>query len=220
MSPRSCRILIADDHAVVRRGLRTLIEAQPGWEACGEASNGQEAVEKAIRLRPDLIIIDVSMPDLNGFEATRQILTAAPQSQVLVLTMHDAPEIIERMVASGARGYVLKSDAERDLTTAVQAICHGRPFFTPAASEVMLEMSRERVGTRRGRSRALPKLTARERQVVRLLAQGKSNKQVAASLNISVRTVESHRSKVMRKLALKSFSDLVRYAVRNKIVLP
>lgn len=214
---KSVRILIADDHAVVRRGLRTLLEARPGWEVCGEAVTGREAVAQSARLRPDIIIMDISMPDLNGLEATRQILSDAPDSQVLVLTMHDAPEIIERMMAAGARGYVLKSDAERDLTDAVEAVCHRKPFFTPAASEVMLRFSRETVGrTGRGSSR----ITRRECQVVRLLAEGKGNKQVAAALDISVRTVESHRARIMRKLALRSFSDLIRYAIRHKIVTP
>lgn len=218
MARRACRILIADDHAVVRRGLRSLLEAQPGWEVCGEASNGHDAIEQSIRLRPDVIVMDVSMPDLNGVEATRQILAVAPESQVLVLTMHDAPEIIERMVAAGARGYVLKSDAERDLASAVHAMCHCKPFLTPAASEVMLGMSRDRASGRRKGSSLHAGLTAREVQVVRLLAEGKSNKQVAAALNVSVRTIESHRSKAMRTLALKSFSDLVRFAVRHKLV--
>lgn len=214
------RILIADDHAVVRRGLQALLEAQRGWEVCAEAVNGREAVDKALRLRPDIIIMDVSMPDVNGLEATRQILAAAPRSQILVLTMHDAPEIIERMVASGARGYVLKSDAERDLTDAVRAVYHRKPFFTPAASEVMLELSRERIGPRRRTSNASSRLTLREREVLRLLAEGHGNKQVAGTLTISVRTVKSHRARIMRKLALKSFSALVRYAIRAKIITP
>lgn len=209
------RLLIADDHAVVRRGLRTLLEARPGWEVCGEAATGGEAVAQAARLRPDVIIMDISMPDMDGLEAMRQILASAPASQILVLTMHDAPEIIERMVAGGARGYVLKSDAERDLADAVEAACLRKPFFTPAASEVLLRLSRP-PGARAGKGAS--RLTPRERQVVQLLAEGKSNKEVAATLDVSVRTVESHRARIMDKLALKSFSDLVRYAIAHNIV--
>ena len=215
---KACRILIADDHAVVRRGLRALLEAHPGWEVCGDAVNGREAFDKALRLRPDIILMDLSMPDLDGLEATRQILTAAPHSQVLVLTMYDSPEMIQQMVAVGARGYVLKSDAERDLIAAIEAVCRGKPFFTPAASEVMLEISRETVGRKRRGLSVSSQLTRRERRVVRLLAEGYGNKQVAGALDVSVRTVESHRARIMRKLALKSFSALVRYAVRDKIV--
>lgn len=195
-----------------------LIEVHAGWEVCGEAANGHEAVDMGLRLRPDIIIMDISMPDLNGLEATRLILTRAPESQILVLTMHDSPEIIERMVAAGARGYVLKSDAERDLVAAIEAVYHRQPFFTPAASEVMLKISRDTARGRRRGSSVSRQLTPRECQVVRLLAKGHGNKQVAAALNVSTRTAESHRARIMRKLELKSFSDLVRYAVRSGIV--
>jgi DNA-binding NarL/FixJ family response regulator len=197
-----------------------LLEAQPGWKVCGEASNGREAIGKVKELKPDVAIIDIGMPELNGLEATRRIVKLAPRVHVLILTMHDSPEIIERVLASGARGYVLKSDAERDVVAAVEALCEGKPFFTSAISEMMLESFVSKPRWEVKRETAPVRLTQREREIVQLLAEGKSNKEVAAALGISVRTAETHRARIMRKLGCKSFSHLVRFAIRNKIVEP
>jgi len=214
---RAVSILIADDHAVVRRGLRALLETEPGWKVVGEAEDGREAVEKAAKLRPDVAILDISMPRLNGLDAASLIFKAAPQTRILILTMHAAEDLIQRTLKAGATGYILKSDAERDLITAVEALLHKKTFFTSAASEVILDNLR---GTnRRGNSQVhAGRLSSREREIVQLLAEGKSNKEIGALLNISTRTVENHRAKIMDKLKLRSFSDLIRYAVRNKIV--
>lgn len=209
-------ILIADDHAVVRRGLRALVETQPKWRVVSEVTNGREAVAMAKKLHPDVAILDISMPELNGLDAASQILKANPRTRVLILTMHTAEELIQRTLSAGASGYILKSDAEKDLITAIEALLHKKTFFTYAASEVVLSNLRES-----GRKRVVQpdgsRLSIREREIVQLLAEGKSNKQVAGLLNISTRTVENHRAKVMEKLKLHSFSELVRYAVRNKI---
>jgi DNA-binding NarL/FixJ family response regulator len=215
------RLLIADDHSIVRRGLRALLESQPGWEVCGEAVDAREAIEKAKQLRPDVVIMDISMPGLNGLEATRRIIRSAPQIQVLVLTVHDSPEIIDRALAAGARGYVLKSDADRDLVAAVEAVRQRKSFFTPTIGEMILEgYLKRQVGRKQKGGLAGSRLTSREREIVQGLAEGRANKELAAVLGISVRTVESHRAKVMHKLGFRSFSQLVRYAIRNKIVGP
>ena len=212
-------ILIADDHAVVRRGLRALLETQPNWKVVGEASNGREAVEKATTLNPQVVILDVGMPKLNGIDAAALIFKANPKTKILMLTMHAAEALIEQTLQAGASGYVLKSDAERDLITAVDSILHNKMFFTVAASSVVLEHLRE------GHKKKAPpsdreRLSIREREVVQLLAEGKSNKEVGVSLNISKRTVDHHRARIMDKLHVQSVGELVLYAVRNKIVEP
>lgn len=217
---RPVRILIADDHSIVRRGLRALLETQPGWQVCGEAANGRQAIEKSKQLKPDVAIVDISMPELNGLEATRRILKEAPRVQVLILTMHDAPEVIEKVLASGARGYVCKSDAERDLVVAVEALCQRKPFFTSSVSEMMLESFVNKPKREVKQESAAGRLTRREREIVQLLAEGKSNKETAAALGISVRTAESHRASIKRKLGAKSLSHLVRFAIRTRIIEP
>jgi DNA-binding NarL/FixJ family response regulator len=209
-------ILIADDHAVVRRGLRALVETHPKWKVVSEASNGREAVAMAAKVHPNVAILDISMPELNGLDAASQILKASPHTRILMLTMHAAEELIEKTLGAGASGYILKSDAEKDLITAVEALMHRKTFFTHAASEVILSHLREGSGKRVAKADG-SRLSSREREIVQLLAEGKSNKQVAAMLHISTRTVENHRAKVMEKLTLRSFSELVRYAVRNKL---
>jgi DNA-binding NarL/FixJ family response regulator len=211
-------ILIADDHAVVRRGLRALLETHHGWRVTAEVSNGREAADKAAKLHPDLAILDISMPDLNGLDAAALISKYSPRTKTLVLTMHNEEELIRKTLKAGASGYILKSDAERDLITAVEALLHGKTFFTAAASDVLLAGMRE--PPLRKPHEEGPRLSVREREIVQLLAEGRSNKEVATVLNVSTRTVESHRAKIMRKLKLHSFGDLVRYAVRNKIVQP
>jgi len=212
-------ILIADDHAVVRRGLRALLETQPKWKVVGEATSGRDAVEKVTTLRPDVAILDISMPGLNGLDAASLIFKAAPNTRILILTMHAAEELIQKTLKVGASGYVLKSDAERDLITAVEALLHKKTFFTPIAAEVVLDSLRDSSRKQAPHANG-SRLSPREREVVQLLAEGKSNKEIAALLNISTRTVENHRANIMGKLKVPSFSALVRYAIRNKIIEP
>ena len=209
------RIVIADDHEIVRRGLRSLLEAVAGWEVAAEASSGREALEKVQELHPNVAILDVGMPVMNGLEATRNIVKASPQTQVLILTMHETEQMVRDVLDAGARGYVLKSDAGRDLVSAVEALLQHRTFFSPRVSDMLLAAYLQ--GGERPLSGAAQRnrLTAREREIVQLLAEGKSNKEVAATLNISVKTAETHRTNIMNKLNLYSISELVRYAVRN-----
>jgi DNA-binding NarL/FixJ family response regulator len=211
------RILIVDDHAVVRRGVRSLLESRPDWEIAGEATTGREAVEQAGRLQPDVIVMDLSLPELNGLDATRQILKESPRSEVLVLTMHHSEELARDVLQAGARGYVLKSDADQCLIAAVESLGSHRPFLTSTVTEFVLDDYLSR-GDALDRGETHTPVTARERQIIQLLAEGKSNKEAAAALGISVKTIEAHRANLMRKLRLRSVSDLVRYAIRNKIV--
>jgi DNA-binding NarL/FixJ family response regulator len=211
------RILVADDHEVVRRGLCSLLESQPGWQICGEASDGRDLLKKASELRPDIIVLDVAMPNLNGLEATRQILKANPKAKVLVLTLHDSDRLIHEVLTAGASGFVLKSDAARDLVAAVEALRQNKTYFTSKVASMVLN------GFLKGGPGAISNgsaspLTGREREIVQLLSEGKSAKEVAVALNISVKTAETHRSNIMRKLGLHSVSELVLYAVRNNIV--
>jgi DNA-binding NarL/FixJ family response regulator len=209
------RILLADDHEIVRRGLKDLLEAEAGWRIVGEAATGREAVAKAKLLKPDVVILDLRMPELNGLEATRQIRRSLPGSEILVLTMSDSEELARTVLEAGALGYLLKSDAGRDVVAAVDSLGQHRPFFTSAIAMMVLQafLNSGAAGTP-GDS-----LTAREREIVQLLAEGKSNKEVAAVLGISVKTAETHRANIMRKLDLHSTSDLVHYAVRNRITV-
>jgi DNA-binding NarL/FixJ family response regulator len=216
---KSVSILIVDDHAVVRRGLRALLETQPGWTICGEASNGSEAVQKAQQHQPNVVIVDIEMPELNGLAATVRIREVTPQARVLVLTMHSSEELIQSCLKAGAQGYVLKSDAERDLISAVEALVQHKTFFTQAATDVVLENLRDKQNGAGGEP-LVECLTRREQEIVQLLAEGRSNKEVGASLGIGTRTVESHRASIMSKLHLRTFSDLMRYAIRKKMVEP
>ena len=213
------RILIADDHDVARRGIRALLESHPGWQVCGEAKDGRETVELATALEPDLILLDIGMPNLNGLEATRQILAGSPKAMILILTMHDTDQVVRDVLRAGARGFLLKSDAGRDLIAAVEALQQRRTFFTTKVSQMVLS------GFLHGDDPAASDdgdesdvLTSREREVIQLLAEGKTSKEVAVTLNLSVKTAETHRTNLMRKLDLHSVADLTRYAVRNGIV--
>ena len=208
------RILVADDHDVVRRGLKSVLEDQPGWEVCAEANNGRQAVDRARQFKPDVVVLDITMPELNGLEAARQIRRLLPETEVIVLTVHESEELVQEVLRAGARGYVLKSDAGRDLVAAIHAVRQHKTFFTSKVSRIYSEAS---LKSEDGESAGRP-LTPREREIVQLLAEGKSNKEVADVLSISVKTVETHRTNIMRKLHLHSVSELVRYAVRNKIV--
>src|SRR5271166_6566655 len=213
------RILIADDHEVVRHGLATLLQSREGWEICGEARDGREAVEMARLLKPDVVILDIGMPNLNGLAATRQLAQQNPQQKILVLTITDSDQVIREALDAGARGFVLKSDAARDLVAAVDALQRNRMFFTPRVNDMVLAGFLDK-GYRPspGEVPQLPKLTPREREVIQLLAEGKSSKEVACLLNLSTKTAETHRSNIMRKLDFHSIRDLVVYAVKNDII--
>ena len=213
------RILIADDHDVARGGIRALLENHPGWQVCGEAKDGRETVELVAQTKPDLILLDIGMPNLNGLEATRQILAAAPDALILILTMHDTDQLVREVLRAGARGFLFKSDAGRDLITAVEALQQGRTFFTTRVSQLVLNGFLDRDQPREeSPERNFELLTSREREVIQLLAEGKTSKEVAVALNLSVKTAETHRTNLMRKLDLHSVADLTRYAVRNGIV--
>ncbi|HET7442169.1 MAG TPA: response regulator transcription factor [Terriglobales bacterium] len=212
------RILVADDHELVRRGLRSILQRKDEWEVCGEAQDGIEAVEQAKRLKPDVVVIDIGMPNLNGLDATRQIIKAVPQARILVLTLYDSEEMVQQVLEAGAKGYMLKSDAAQDLVTAVDALRRNQTFFTPKVADMLLDGY---VTGKKAPNSAAPqrtRLTLRERELVQLLAEGKSTKQAANTLGMSVKTAETHRSNIMRKLQLHSVSELVLYAVRNKLV--
>jgi DNA-binding NarL/FixJ family response regulator len=217
------RILIADDHELARRGIRALLESHPGWEVCGEAKDGRETVDLAASMKPDLVLLDIGMPNLNGLEAARQILAVSPEVAILILTMHDSDNVVREVLRAGARGYLLKSDAGRDLVAAVEALQLQRTFFTTRVSQMVLDGFLDRQtrnpGTiSKGDDRVGDSLTSREREVIQLLAEGKTSKEVAVTLNLSVKTAETHRTNLMRKLGLHSVADLTRYAVRNGIV--
>jgi DNA-binding NarL/FixJ family response regulator len=212
------RILIADDHEVVRRGLCTLLQSHEGWEICGEAVDGRIAVEKAKELKPDVVIVDIGMPGLNGLAATRQLVQQDPRCKVIVLTITDSDQVIREALDAGARGFVLKSDAARDLVSAVEALQRNRMFFTPRVNDMVLAGFLDRGNGVRNSPPRLPHLTPREREVIQLLAEGKSSKEVASVLNLSTKTAETHRSNIMRKLGFHSIRDLVVYAVKNNII--
>jgi DNA-binding NarL/FixJ family response regulator len=209
------RILLADDHAVVRRGLRALLEARQDFEVCAEASNGREAVALALHHKPDVAVLDISLPIVNGIEATRQIRKEAPGTEVMIFTLHDRESEIRDVLHAGARGYVLKSEADEQIVRAVEALARHHAYFSDHVSETLLDNFVEQAGS--GNAIAL---TAREREVVQLIAEGNSNKKIAHLLSISVKTVETHRSASMRKLDIHSTADLVRYAVRQRLILP
>jgi len=210
------RILVADDHEVARQGIRSLLESHPGWEVCAEAKDGREAVEGAGKYRPDVLLLDIGMPNLNGLDAARQILATYPDARILILTIHDSEQVVREVLAAGAKGFLLKSDAGRDLLAAVEALQHRRTFFTPKVAQMMLD------GYLRPHEETDPSgqcvLTPREREVIQLVAEGKTTKEIALALSLSVKTAETHRTNLMRKLDLHSVADLTLYAVRNGIV--
>ena len=212
------RVLVADDHEIVRKGLRSLLEAQPGWQVVDEALDGRDAVAKAKQYKPDVVVLDLSMPTLNGLEATRQILAHDPRIKVLILTMHDSDPIIKDVLDAGARGYLLKSDASRDLVSAVEAIRRNKTFFTAKVEKMVLEGYLHKKPYLTDPDSPSIRLTPRQREIVQLLAEGKSSKEVAVSLGLSVKTAETHRANIMRRLECHSISELVRYAVRNEII--
>jgi len=207
------RILIADDHEVVRQGVRAVLEAQTGWVVCGEASNGREAVTQAIALRPDVVVLDVSMPELNGLEATRQIRRAVP-AKILILTVHESDQVVTEVLEAGADGYMLKTDAGRKLVEAIRAVLRHQEFFT---DRIRPGGPRRGEATATGRS---GRLTPRQREILQLLTEGRSNKEIGVTLGMTTKTAETHRTQIMAKLNLHSMSALVRYAIRNRIIEP
>ncbi|HSZ60584.1 MAG TPA: response regulator transcription factor [Terriglobales bacterium] len=213
----SLRILVADDHDVIRQGVISLIKADLGWEVCAEASDGRAAVDKAKELKPDIVIIDIGMPLLNGLDATRQIIKENARVKVLILTMADGDRVVRDAFEAGAQGFVLKSDASRDLVAAIHALGHGNTFFTARVSRIVLSGYLEHIQSTKNEQIA-PTLTPREREVIQLVAEGESSKQVAARLGISPKTAETHRNNVMQKLNLHSMVELVLFAVRNGII--
>jgi DNA-binding NarL/FixJ family response regulator len=211
------RILIADDHELFRRGVAAELTQVPGWVVSGEATNGRDAVALAAQIKPDVVVLDLTMPELNGLETARQIIAADPGARILILTAHESEQLVREVLSAGAQGYVLKSDAGRTLVAALQALLEGRSFFTSNVARMVLD------GYLRNESSEAPSvqsLSAREREIVQLLAEGNSNKDIARALNISVKTAETHRSNVMRKMEFASLAELVRYAIRNKIIEP
>jgi len=209
------RILIADDHDIVRQGICAIIAGHQGVEVCGEAADGREAIARARDLKPDIIVIDIAMPLLNGLAATKQITRDFPWIKVLVLSMYDSEQVVHDVLEAGAFGYLLKSDAGRDLITALDALQHDRPFFTNKVSEMVLELFLRRPAGFERKERAL---TSREREVIQLVAEGKTTKQIAETLGLSAKTADKHRANLMRKLKVHSVSELVLYAIRNNIV--
>ena len=211
------RILLADDHIVMRTGLRALLERQSNLEVVGESENGRETVELAASLRPDVVVMDVGMPVLNGIEATQTIVTQCPAIAVVILSMHADESYVMRALKAGARGYLLKDSAAADLLGAIQAISQGKSFFSPKVSRILAE-DYVRVLKQKGAVDTYDLLTSREREILQLLAEGKANKEVAIALNLSPYTVETHRSHILQKLSLHNSAELVLYAVRKGII--
>ena len=214
---KTLRILLADDHKVVRQGTRALLSTVPEWEIVGEADNGRDAVSLTSELKPDIVILDIGMPELNGLDATRQIKKKLPETEVLIFTGQETEELVHDVFDSGARSYIMKTDAADHLIDALKALSEHKHFFTSRISEIVFARYIQEKGTLEGAPEK-SRITDREREIVQLLAEGKSSKEIATILGISVRTVETHRAAIMKKLGLKSFSELIRYAVRNKII--
>ena len=206
------RVLLADDHAMVRKGFRLILEAQPDMEIAGEAGNGREAVELAEKLHPDVVVMDVAMPELNGIEATRRLASSSPHTRVLALSMHKDSVYVREILRAGARGYLLKDSIDTDLISAVRAVAKGDGYISPGVSDAVLTDYRRHV------TDPLDLLTSREREVLQMIAESKTNKEIAASLNLSIYTVEAQRGKIMEKLNLHSTGELVRFAVRHGLI--
>ena len=217
----SLRLLVADDHELVRRGMRTIIEAQPGWSVAAEAIDGRQAVEKAKEVKPEVAVLDIGMPVLNGLEAARQIAKTEAKTKILIVTVHESDPLVRDVLAVGARGYVLKSDAGRDLVAAVNAVSNNKTYFTPKVAQIVEGGYLDRKNSQNVLSGGpASRLTPRQREIVQLLAEGKSSKEVAAALGLSIKTAETHRANIMTRLNCHSISELVCYAVRNHIIQP
>ena len=210
------RILLVEDHTMVRKGLRSLLENETGIEVVDEAGNGREAIQKVESLKPDIVVMDISMPTLNGLDATRQIKRQHPDMKILILTMHTAEEYVFEVLDAGASGYVVKQSAPNELVTAIHAVSRGETYLSPKVSGLVVQEILN--GVRKKKKE--PRLTEREREIVQLIAEGHSNREIADTLHISIKTVDTHRSNLMEKLDLHSIADITRYAIRNKIINP
>ncbi|MFA6564916.1 MAG: response regulator transcription factor [Verrucomicrobiia bacterium] len=214
------RILLADDHHITLAGLRTVLQSQPGWTICGEANTGCEAIEKARHLKPDVVVMDFSMPEMDGLEATRRIRELLPNTEVLFLTMHESGTLAEEALGAGARGFVLKTEVNRLLVASVRKLAEHKLSYTAKAADMVLEAVRQHGSTSASAKAMDPSLTPRQCEVVRLIAGGKTTKEIAATLNISIKTADVHRNNIMRKLNLHNAAELVHYAIRTKLVNP
>lgn len=212
MTSKKIRILLADDHAVVRQGFSRILAAHADMEVVGEAGNGREAIELAQELKPDVVVMDVSMPELNGIEATRRLMKASPRIRVLALSMHKDSVYVREILRAGAQGYLLKDASDDDLLTAVRAVGQGQGYISPSVSEAVLSDYRRHVAD------PIDLLTSREREVLQLIAEGKTNKEIAAALHLSIYTVDAHRGRIMEKLNLHSSGEIVRFAMRNGLI--
>lgn len=212
------RILLADDHAVLRSGIRMLVESEWGWEVCGEASTGREAVSMSLKLKPDVIVLDIGMPELNGLDATRQIKRDRPETAVLIFSSHESEQLVRDVFDAGARGYLLKNDAPQHLVAAVKTLLTGKPYFSARISETIFAAYLKAGQPGAAPAESAHRLSPREREIVQLLCEGSTNKEVAAQLGVSAATIETHRKNIMQKLDLKAFSQLVVYAIRNQII--
>jgi DNA-binding NarL/FixJ family response regulator len=210
------RILVADDHDLIRRGIKTVVESRKGWEVCGEAITGTQAVTKAEELRPDVVILDISMPELNGIEAAKRIRKTSESTEILMLSMHYSDQIVHDIMETGIRGYLVKTDTGRDLSKAIENLATHKPFYSSRVSDVVANPPRRDPVSEAKKNRT--RVTSREGEIIQILSEGKSSKEAAVALNISVKTVETHRANIMRKLELHSVSELVRYAIRNQII--
>jgi len=210
------RILIADDHAIIRQTLRQFLEGRPDWQICGEATNGREAVDLATRLQPDIAVLDLSMPGLNGVDATMQIRRASPTTRILIFSMHEGEELARRILAAGAHGFLLKSDATTHVEAAIEALLQGATFLTPALAPLAAAVPDSAAPP--GAGARAPSLTPREREILRVIAEGRTTKEIARRFDLTVATVQTHRAAIMRKLDAGSVAELVRYAVRHKII--
>jgi len=217
-TPTPLRILIADDHDVMREGTRAVIERQPGWEVCGIAATGREAVNQAVALEPDIVVMDMTMPELNGLDAAVQIKRRLPKTEILIFTGNASDQLIREVFEAGVKSFINKTETHKYLVDAIESLSRHKPFFTDNVSEILFSNLLNRTEGTRNTVEPGQRLSGREREVVQLLAEGKSNKEVAEALGISVRTAETHRASILRKLNLDSVASLVRYAVRNKII--
>jgi DNA-binding NarL/FixJ family response regulator len=213
-------VLLADDHHMMRRGVRALIETMDGWEVCAEVESGREAVAMAEKLRPQIAVLDMTMPGLNGLEAARQIKKISPETEVLIFTGHETEELVHQVFEAGARSYILKTDGKEQLELALRSLAARKPYFTTQVGEILFSklLNKKKGADNDEGSSATGRLSDREREIVQMLVEGKSNKDVASTLGISVKTVETHRAAIMKKLKLKAFSELVRYAIRNHVI--
>jgi|SRR5687767_4521197 len=212
------RILIADDHDLVRQGMRALLQRHKGWTVCGLASTGREAVAQAGELKPDIVIMDMAMPELNGLDAAIQIKRELPATEILMLTAHESDEVVRGAFAAGVKSFMFKSEAWENLVQAIESLAERKPCLTARISDILLTTMLNRPEATRDRTEPGQRLTARERETLQLLAEGKTNKEIADTLGISVRTSENHRAAILRKLNLNSVAALVRYAIRNKLI--